>query len=175
MTTSKKVFITGCSDGGNGSVRCAFSGQRMVYFCNNTRYPEEISEAVKTVEENRNGLDIVINNAGRNDFSPVLDIDIVEAKEIYDSNIWELIAFIQTFVPLVIGNKALLSTSLRLQDTSKSLIWVLDSRTNPFAALIDTDTAAKTSTLHRKNLFRSQASTCDSRLSLWRQHLIRCH
>ncbi|TGO83172.1 hypothetical protein BPOR_0691g00080 [Botrytis porri] len=50
-------------------------------------------------------LDILIKNAGRNHFSPVLDIDLDEAKKIYDINVWSPLMLIQKFAPHVISAK----------------------------------------------------------------------
>jgi NAD(P)-dependent dehydrogenase (short-subunit alcohol dehydrogenase family) len=67
---------------------------------------EQTSAAVEAVKKETGGtLDILINNAGRNHFSPVLDIDIAAAKNVYETNLWGPLAMIQAFVPLVIKAK----------------------------------------------------------------------
>ncbi|THV52112.1 hypothetical protein BGAL_0089g00220 [Botrytis galanthina] len=68
--------------------------------------PQQLQDAVELVRNKCGGsLDILMNNAGRNHFSPVLDIDLDEAKKIYDINVWGPLMLIQKFAPLVISAK----------------------------------------------------------------------
>lgn len=128
MATGKSVLITGCSDGGIGSALAAefqrrgyqvfatardlskMSALRSLH--NITLLPldvvnqTQISAAFEAVKDANGGsLDILINNTARNHFSPVLDINITEAKNIFDTNVWGPIAMIQAFSPLVIKAK----------------------------------------------------------------------
>ena len=98
MTSKKTVLITGCSDGGIGSgIALTFHQRgyhvfatardtsnmfalkdlpRMTLLILDVEDPTHIVNAVKTVESTTGGtLDILINNAGRNHFMPVLDIN----------------------------------------------------------------------------------------------------
>ena len=125
MTSKKTVLITGCSDGGIGSgIALAFHQRgyhvfatardtskmfalkdlpRMTLLILDVEDPTHIVNAVKTVESKTGGiLDILINNAGRNHFMPVLDINIDKAKRIFDTNFWGSLAVTQAFTPLVI-------------------------------------------------------------------------
>lgn len=68
--------------------------------------PQQLQDAVELVRNKCGGsLNILINNAGRNHFSPVLDIDLDGAKKIYDINVWGPLMLIQKFAPLVISAK----------------------------------------------------------------------
>ncbi|KAK6597195.1 hypothetical protein ACHAO1_005214 [Botrytis cinerea] len=122
------VLITGCSDGGIGSALAltfqklgfqvfasarnvsnmiALKGlPRLTCLVLDVTDPQQIQDAEELVRNKCGGsLDILINNAGRNHFSPVLDIDLGEAKKIYDINLWGPLMLIQKFSPLVIPAK----------------------------------------------------------------------
>jgi 1-acylglycerone phosphate reductase len=128
MSSKKTVLITGCSDGGIGSGiavsfhECGYhvfatarDVSKMSVLENlasvtllilDVGEPTHIANALKSVESETGGtLDILINNAGRNHFMPVLDINIGEAKHIFDTNFWGPLAMMQAFAPLVIKAK----------------------------------------------------------------------
>lgn len=128
MTSKKTVLITGCSDGGIGSgIALTFHERGYHVFATardiskmsalkgllsltllilDVEEPTHVVNAVKSVESKTGGtLDILINNAGRNHFMPVLDININEAKRIFDTNFWGALAVTQAFAPLVIKAK----------------------------------------------------------------------
>jgi len=128
MASLKSVLITGCSDGGIGSALAAIFHERGCHVFATARDiskmsalaglqnttllaldvgdSEQISTAVEAIKNATCGtLDILINNAGRNHFSPVLDIDIAAAKKVYETNLWGPLAMIQAFAPLVIKAK----------------------------------------------------------------------
>ncbi|KAF7935311.1 uncharacterized protein EAE97_008218 [Botrytis byssoidea] len=124
----KTVIITGCSDGGIGSALAlkfqklgfqVFASARdvsnmsaleglsnIIYLVLDVTNPQQLHNAVKLVRNRCGGsLDILINNDGHKYFSPVLDIDLAEAKKIYDINVWSPLMLIQKFAPLVISAK----------------------------------------------------------------------
>lgn len=128
--TSKTVLITGCSEGGIGSaLALAFQAHGLHVFATTRSLPKmahlskfpnitllsldvtsssDISAAVNAVKfhpGNNGKLDYLINNAGRNFFMPTLDIDIAEAKKIYETKFWGPLALIKAFAPLVIKAK----------------------------------------------------------------------
>lgn len=125
MSSTKSVLITGCSDGGIGAgLATAFHGRGFRVFATardpskmaelskldgmklltlDVEQPDQIAAAVEAVKSETDGkLDILINNSGRNHFSPVFDIDIQEARRIYDINFWGALAVLQAFSPLVV-------------------------------------------------------------------------
>ncbi|TVY51090.1 Short-chain dehydrogenase cctT [Lachnellula cervina] len=65
----------------------------------------QITATVDSVMQTTGRLDILINNAGCNHFSPVLDIDIFEVKQIFEINLWGPLALIKAFMPLLIESK----------------------------------------------------------------------
>jgi 1-acylglycerone phosphate reductase len=128
MAANQTVLITGCSDGGIGSALAltfqkrgfrVFASARNISkmsalegLANVTHVPldvtdaQQIQNAVELIlNESGGSLDILINNAGRNHFSPALDIDLAEAKKIFDINFWGPLLLTQKFAPLVIKAK----------------------------------------------------------------------
>jgi 1-acylglycerone phosphate reductase len=128
MAPLKFVLITGCSDGGIGSALATVFHERGYHVVATARDVskmsalaglqnttllaldvaglEQITAAVEAVRNETGGtLDVLINNAGRNHFSPVLDIDIAAAKNVYETNLWGPLAMIQAFAPLLIKAK----------------------------------------------------------------------
>jgi 1-acylglycerone phosphate reductase len=124
----KTVLITGCSEGGIGSsLVLAFQRHGLHVFAtsrnvskmshlkdlpNVTLLPLEVTDssqitaAVEAVKAHTGGtLDCFVNNAGRSYFMPTLDIDIGEAKGIFESNFWGALSLIQAFAPLIIAAK----------------------------------------------------------------------
>lgn len=53
-------------------------------------------------------LDMLVNNAGASHSMPVSDLDIEEAKKIFDINVWAHIAVIQAFLPLLLKSKGMI-------------------------------------------------------------------
>ncbi|KAI9640834.1 hypothetical protein NHQ30_010675 [Ciborinia camelliae] len=128
MSAKQFVLITGCSDGGIGSaLALTFQKQGFHVFASardvskmsalkglpnvtqlvlDVTDAQQIQDAMEVVRNKTGGsLDILINNSGRNHFSPVLDIDLAEAKKIYDINFWGALTLIQKFAPFVIKAK----------------------------------------------------------------------
>lgn len=131
MARNLSVFITGCSDGGLGSALALAFHAKGYHVYASTRDPSKMTElsslsnmtllrldvtsdsevaaAVETVKRDNDGkLDILINNAGRNHFMPVLDIDIDDAKKIYETNFWGPLRMMKSFAPLLIEAKGML-------------------------------------------------------------------
>ena len=62
-----------------------------------------IAAATESVRRETSGtLDYLVNNAGRNHFSPILDASVEESKRVFDINLWGTLAITHAFVPLVI-------------------------------------------------------------------------
>lgn len=128
MSLKKSVLITGCTDGGiGGALALTFQARGFHVFATvrntlkmsllaklpnvtlltlDVQDPAHVAAAVAVVQSQAGGkLDILINNSGRNHFSPVLDINLQEAKEIFDINFWGALAVIQNFAPLVVKSR----------------------------------------------------------------------
>ncbi|KAI6088562.1 NAD(P)-binding protein [Hypoxylon rubiginosum] len=118
----RKVLITGCSDDSIGSsLALAFHkagyhvyatardpnkitqlmSQGIETLTLDTLSEDSIAECVKKVPS----LDILVNNAGKHFLMPVVDVNIAEAKKVYDTNVWAHIAVTQAFMPLLLESK----------------------------------------------------------------------
>ena len=125
MPEKKVILITGCSDGGLGS-KLALSFHKTGHYrviatarnlskLEDTRKAgieelqldvlskDSISSCVKSLEAlTGNRLDMLINNAGAGYAMPVLDIDMDEARKIFDLNVWSLVTVSKAFIPLLL-------------------------------------------------------------------------
>ncbi|KAI5917045.1 NAD(P)-binding protein [Camillea tinctor] len=120
--TKRKVLITGCSDDSMGSsLALAFhkagyhvyatardpnkmtqlKSQGIETLTLDTLSADSIAECVRKVPS----LDILVNNAGRTFLMPVVDVNIAEAKKVYDLNVWSHIAVTQAFMPRILESK----------------------------------------------------------------------
>ncbi|KAL8699429.1 MAG: hypothetical protein Q9201_006008 [Fulgogasparrea decipioides] len=123
--TSASVLVTGCSAGGIGAALCHEFQRRGLHVFATARTPSKlgdlpklpnvttialdvtsassIADAVKLVEaKTGRRLDYLVNNSGAQYVMPTLDMDLGEAKRMYDVNVWGVIAMIQAFAPLLI-------------------------------------------------------------------------
>lgn len=131
MAQPKTVLITGCSDGGIGSsLAQVFQSRGLHVFATArsvskmtsleqlssvTLLPLDVTSStsidatVDAVKAETNGkLDYLINNAGINQYTPALDIDINEAKKMFDTNYWGALEVTQRFSPLLIPSKGMI-------------------------------------------------------------------
>ncbi|KAI9712848.1 MAG: hypothetical protein M1820_001470 [Bogoriella megaspora] len=74
--------------------------------------PSSIRAAVDTVKahvdkdiKTEGNLDVLVNNAGIGYTGPLLDINIEEAKRLYDTNVWSILSMTQAFAPMLIKAK----------------------------------------------------------------------
>lgn len=126
MDNRKSVLISGCSPGGIGhSLALEFQRHGLRVFATardknhladlHDRGIETLSLVVDNEESIRScrdavaellgpekGLDYLVNNAGKNQTVPALDVDIAEARETFDTNFFGVIMMCQAFVPLLI-------------------------------------------------------------------------
>ena len=119
---AESVLITGCSAGGIGAALCReFQHRGLHVFAtldDLTTLPNvttlaldvtsapSIADAVKTVQVKTGGrLKYLVNNSGAQYVVPTLDMDIEQAKKMYEVNVWGVIAMTQAFAPLVIAAK----------------------------------------------------------------------
>ncbi|EXJ69084.1 oxidoreductase [Cladophialophora psammophila CBS 110553] len=121
----KSVLITGCSPGGIGhALALAFHarGLRVFATARTTGRIEDLSQkgietlalvvdddvsiltCFKTVEQltHGHGLDYLVNNAGVSYVMPALDVNVDEAKKIFDVNLFAVMRMCQVFSPLLI-------------------------------------------------------------------------
>lgn len=147
MAVLKTVLITGCSEGGIGEALAReFQARGLHVFAtarsetklnslrqlpNVTVLPldvtsgESIAAAVAAVSSATGGggggkLDYLVNNAGTQCVMPVLDFDIQQAKDMFEVNVWGLLAVTQAFAPLILATKG---TIVNMSSVS-TLLWM---------------------------------------------------
>lgn len=120
---TRTVLITGCSEGGIGfALAQEFHrrGLRVLATARNLARvqhlraagleviqldvadPDSVRAAAGFVAELTGGvLDLLVNNAGNGYMMPLLDVDLDEARRLFDVNIWGLLAVTQAFAPLL--------------------------------------------------------------------------
>jgi 1-acylglycerone phosphate reductase len=127
--SSKSVLITGCSRGGIGSeLAFAFQKAGLTVFATarntgkidpalvklqNVEVLEldvassaSISAAAKAIDSRLHGrLDILVNNSGVGVPGPIAEIQLEEAKKMFDVNLWGVLEVTQAFTPLLIRSK----------------------------------------------------------------------
>ncbi|KAJ5273544.1 1-acyl dihydroxyacetone phosphate reductase [Penicillium angulare] len=124
----KTVLVTGCSAGGLGEAMAKVyhqKGFRVFAAVRNmakvgylseiegieivkldVTSAESIRECATSIGKNTGGsLDILVNNAGLSTVFPLLDTSIEEAKKLFDTNVWALVAMAQAFAPMLIKSK----------------------------------------------------------------------
>lgn len=128
----KTVLITGCSAGGIGwALAKSFQKRGFHVFATarDTSKAKDLAELsdveilqldvadlasiakCKDIVTKRTGgrLDVLVNNAGVEFVSPLLDVDIAESKKLFDVNVWGPLAMVQAFAPLLIEAKGVIS------------------------------------------------------------------
>lgn len=128
---TESVLVTGSSAGGIGAALCHEFQRRGLHVFATARTPSKVGELQKLpnvttlaldvtsassiadalrVVESKTGsrLKYLVNNSGMQYVMPTLDIDIEEAKRMYDVNVWGVVAMIQAFAPLVIAAKGVI-------------------------------------------------------------------
>ncbi|KAF7590224.1 hypothetical protein BBP40_003155 [Aspergillus hancockii] len=141
----KAVLITGCSTGGIGWAMAKTFHQRGFYVFATARNPSKMADLAelddieileldvtvpktiaqcKEIVAKRTGgsLDVLVNNAGVEFNSPLLDTDVAEAKRLYDVNVWGPLAMVQAFAPLLIEAKGVVSNQSSI-DGALNMVW----------------------------------------------------
>lgn len=131
MLSKKTVLITGCSDGGLGATMAKEFHTRGYHVFATLRNlskagslanvdgieildldvssTESIRRAADAVAKRTGGtLDALVNNAAHDYVLPLLDIDLDQAKKLYDINVWSIVATAQAFAPLLIKSKGVI-------------------------------------------------------------------
>lgn len=154
MTTilKKTVLITGCSTGGIGWAMAKDFHERGYYVFATARDPsktgeltglkdmevleldvavtESIVQCMQVVSKRTGGkLNVLVNNAGVEFNSPLLDTDLNEARRLYDVNVWGLLAMVQAFSPLIVEAKEVIYNQSSI-DGVLNMVWAGKS---PFA------------------------------------------
>jgi NAD(P)-dependent dehydrogenase (short-subunit alcohol dehydrogenase family) len=134
--TLKTVLITGCSDNGIGSALGKVFHERGYHVFATARNlskmkwiqgldritpvvlditkAADIQAAVEAVTKATDGrLNHLVNNAGRNDFMPVLDADADAVRNLFESNYFGPLLTTQAFAPLLIKVRRALQQILR--------------------------------------------------------------
>ena len=124
----KYALVTGSSEGGIGAAICAefqkndihvFATARNLEKLGEIRHlknvtavpldvtkPESIVAAKEIVAKATGGrLDYLINNSGAQHVAPLLDFDIQLGRDMYEVNVWGVIAMVQGFAPLLVAAK----------------------------------------------------------------------
>ena len=141
----KTVLITGCSTGGIGWAMAKIFHERGFYVFATARdpskaadlaelgnveileldvtVPQTISQSKDTVAKRTGGkLDVLVNTAGVEFVCPLLDVDVAEAKRLYDVNVWGPLTIVQAFTPLLIEAKGIVSNHSSI-DAVLSQVW----------------------------------------------------
>ncbi|RFU32102.1 hypothetical protein B7463_g4245, partial [Scytalidium lignicola] len=124
---SGTVLVTGCSQGGIGDAVAqefhqkgyrVFATARKLdkiqhlkdlgldIFQLDVTSSSSIEEAVEHIRNETSGtLDVLVNNSGLGYYRPLLDVDLEEAKKMFDVNLFGVLAVTQKFAPLLISAK----------------------------------------------------------------------
>ena len=125
MPPQKSVLITGCSDGGLGSaLALAFHASGLKVYATGRNLSKltlmktagiEIltldvlsASSISACVSQLNHLDILVNNAGAGYGSPISDLSIPAAKELFDLNVWSYLAVTQAFLPLLLQSRGMI-------------------------------------------------------------------
>ncbi|KAL3444581.1 hypothetical protein BJX65DRAFT_297563 [Aspergillus insuetus] len=126
MPLKRTVLITGCSDGSLGShlaLQFHAAGWRVFASARNmaklklakeagietiqldTLSSDSIAACISQIKAVTGGtLYALVNNAGAGYSMPVSDMEISKARDLFDLNVWSLIAVTQAFLPLLLAS-----------------------------------------------------------------------
>ncbi len=149
-TPKRKVLITGCSDGSLGAALAVAFHQAGLHVYATARNPSKMGHlaslgietlpldvqsqsSIAACVDKLSALDILVNNAGNLFLMPVVDINIAEAKNLFDLNVWSHIAVTQAFLPLLLKSP----NGMIVNQTSSASV-----TTMPFQAVYNASKAA---------------------------------
>jgi 1-acylglycerone phosphate reductase len=141
----KTVLITGCTTSGIGWALAKVFHQRGYYVFATVRNTSKatdlaelgdieileldvtdsktITKCKDIVMKRTNGkLDVLVNNAGIEINSPLLDTDVTEAKRLFDVNVWGPLTMVQAFAPLLIESKGVVFNQSSI-DGELNMVW----------------------------------------------------
>lgn len=143
----KTVLITGCSPNGIGHAMAKHFHANNYYVFATTRnlststdasfaslpdmemleldvtLPPTIARCKDIVTKRTGGtLDVLVNNAGVEFNSPLLDTNVTEAKKLFDTNVWGVLEMVQAFAPLLIEAKGVVFNQSSI-DAELNMVW----------------------------------------------------
>jgi 1-acylglycerone phosphate reductase len=128
-TKLKSCLVTGCSEGGVGAAFAEVFQQKGYHVFATARSPSKvpktlhsapnvtvlaldacsstsIAEAAKVVEKQTGGkLDVLINNAGHGQTMPGLNVNLDEARNLFNVNFFGVLELVQVFSPMLVKAK----------------------------------------------------------------------
>ena len=130
----RTVLITGCSDGGLGAaLALSFhrAGLHVYATARDTSKMTNVKKAgietlildvlsqtsIDTCVSQLPHLDILVNNAGGGLNMPISDLDISQAKNLFDLNVWASIAVTQAFLPMLLKSKGMVVNNTSVSST----------------------------------------------------------
>ena len=135
MSNSRRtVLITGCSDGGLGAALALSFHHAGLHVYATARDPSKMTNVQKAGIETLSldvlsqtsidtcvaqipHLDILVNNAGGGLIMSVSDLDISQAKNLFDLNVWAPVAITQAFLPLLLKSKGIVVNNTSVAST----------------------------------------------------------
>lgn len=130
----RTVLITGCSDGGLGAaLALSFhrAGLHVYATARDTSKMTNIKKAgietlvldvlsqtsINTCASKLPHLDILVNNAGGGLNMPLSDLDISQARNLFDLNVWAPIAVTQAFLPMLLKSRGMVVNNTSVSST----------------------------------------------------------
>ncbi|PIL32478.1 hypothetical protein GSI_05181 [Ganoderma sinense ZZ0214-1] len=120
------VLITGCSKGGIGFALCeAFASKGCVVYATARRLEslegfsqpnihrltldvtdeQSVKTVVKTIIDQEGQIDVLVNNAGLGNTSPLIDVEMDEIMRIFDTNVFATIRTAKAVIPHMAARK----------------------------------------------------------------------
>ncbi|KAI1786090.1 NAD-P-binding protein [Ganoderma leucocontextum] len=125
-TNKTVVLVTGCSKGGIGFSLCeAFASKGCIVYAT-ARRPESlegfsqdniyrltldvteddsVKEVVQTIIEKEGQIDVLVNNAGMSNSSPLIDVEMEEIMRIFNTNVFAAIRTAKAVIPHMAARK----------------------------------------------------------------------
>lgn len=133
-SSPRTVLITGCSDGGLGAaLALSFhrAGLHVYATARDTSKMTNIKKAgietlvldvlsqtsINTCASKLPHLDILVNNAGGGLNMPLSDLDISQARNLFDLNVWAPIAVTQAFLPMLLKSRGMVVNNTSVSST----------------------------------------------------------